>query len=322
MERPAQDQPQKYSRTGTTGGTSQSNGAAQQANRSVSLAPWFKEESPDEYIVQVHSGISFGAALLSTGRVLTWGLDGGWGAIGRDCGKQSDYPGSSSQRKAAYEACFYEPGPVDFSTLEVEPVIVSTSCSFTAVAALSEDGVLYGWGVPNRSYEGLPGALGDIDDYEYPIVSVFEGNGAVVILDTNVVKFQNGQGFVIWWDVWGKMWGQGWQENGQLGHHSGNWGRSGFYNETKRRWLWFTKPQYEDDCRYTHQTVNYGNQTSDEVLFRDSSFKYNGVTYNCKDLNKKKDDGTWLERFTFERWLAYLDCRDAGGDETTCTLST
>jgi alpha-tubulin suppressor-like RCC1 family protein len=287
-------------------------GQGQIAVKSVALAPWFRATNPDEYVTLVHSGIGFGAALLSTGKVLTWGRNDGdmengsvndWGALGRRCA--SGTTGSASAKAAVRDNCYRSPGYVSWAG--TAPRIVQIACSFTAVTALAQDGTLYGWGAPVRSYEGYPskiegGGRGK-ELFEYASSYAAPDVGAIIVVDRNVVKFQVGQGFVIWWDNNGKQWGRGWHENGSLGHHAGNWGRPGFYNETRKRWIWFSKPQYEG-CHYTDQAKGYGSWNSDaEIYFKHNSNTYNKVKYYCDDLDKKVD-GAWVNRLTFEECLA------------------
>jgi alpha-tubulin suppressor-like RCC1 family protein len=303
-ERSIGDQQTKYSGRTSVAFNAYPDGVGQIAVKSTALAPWFREaNNPDGYIVQVHSGISYGAALLSTGRMLTWGDGAHRGALGRKC------PTSPT---SAAEACAHTPTLVEFDKLGANPNIVQFSCSFSAVTALAEDGTLYGWGVPERSYEGYPSDGGGrgTEVYEYGSSNLFTGylpadRGAIIVVDRNVVDFQTGQGFVIWWDVNGKQWGRGWHEHGSLGHHGGNWGRPGFFNETRKRWVWFTEPQYED-CQYNDQSSGYGSWPSDEaVMFKTTvKNKYNGVDYYCSDLNlKDPNTGAWLHRFSLEQCL-------------------
>ncbi|MDR0594567.1 MAG: hypothetical protein LBG60_15230 [Bifidobacteriaceae bacterium] len=302
-------------------------GQGQIAVKSVALAPWFRSaDNPNGYVVMVHSGIAFGAALLSTGRVLTWGRNDGlldghgsdWGALGRYC--PDGTTGTSSQKTAVRDNCYRSPGYVEFNVVPT-PKIVSLACSFTAVTVLAEDGTLYGWGTPLRSYEGYPtniegGGRGkEVFEFASEYIArqssgTYRDYGAVIVVDRYVTKFQVGQGFVIWWDRNGKMWGRGWQENGALGHHGGNWGRPGFFNETRKRWVWFSAPEYEG-CDYGDQvSPGYGGWTDGEnITFRTD--RYNSYTYvnssgakvtarfYCSDLNEKVN-GAWTKRFTFE----------------------
>jgi alpha-tubulin suppressor-like RCC1 family protein len=289
-ERAEGDQPHRYSGQGNA--ASYPKGQGQIAVKSVALSKWFRANNPDEHIVQVHSGISFGAALLSTGRVVTWGMSD-YGAIGRKC------PTSPA---TARDTCLHNPGYVDFGGKN--PGIVSLSCSFTAVTALAQDGTMYGWGAPIRSYEGYPSALLNPGQEIFEYTSSFVGAGAVIVVDRNVVKFQTGQGFIIWTDRNGKQWGQGWQENGQIGHHGTNWGRPGLFNESRKRWIWFSQPQYED-CDVADQVGGYGSQPDGaNIMFKETSYKYHGdgKKYVCSDLNEKAG-GAWTRRFSLEQCL-------------------
>ncbi|MDR2567388.1 MAG: hypothetical protein LBC97_15265 [Bifidobacteriaceae bacterium] len=313
-ERAEGDHPAEYSGRPGVNYNDYPEGEGQIAVKSVALEPWFRENSPSEYIVQVHSGIGFGAALLSTGRMLTWGRNDGkiedgtvndWGAVGRRCAETTT---------AARDHCYRSPGFVQWDG--TPPNIVQFSCSFTAVTALADDGTLYGWGAPVRSYEGYPskieGSTGRGSEV-FEIVSSYKSPdpGAIIVVARNVKDFQTGQGFVIWWDTYGKQWGRGWHEHGSLGHHGGNWGRPGFFNETRTRWVWFSEPQYED-CQYSDQkSPGYTKWTSDDqVMFKDTGTlpknKYNGVDYYCMDLNQKSASGKWLKRFSLEECLEGL----------------
>jgi alpha-tubulin suppressor-like RCC1 family protein len=301
-ERPGGDENSGYS-GGRTGAQIDA-GAPQVAKPSKGLSPWFRANSPDEYIVQVHSGIAFGAALLSTGRVLSWGPDPTVGAIGRQC------TGSVAQMAA----CARKPGLVDFGS--TKPKIVSVSCSFTACAVLSADGELYAWGKPERSYEGLPDHRPVTYDPKHlgaavlPQVSSFGGGGSVVRLAKNVTDFQAGQGYFIWHLENGQYWGRGYNSLGQLGHKAGNYGAyPGFFNESLTRPVWFSKSYYRG-CWSVDQTSPIYDSPSkwpgDQIMFRSVShvFLGDGKSYNCADLNQKNSSGGWKNRFTLDECLA------------------
>ncbi|MDR2382034.1 MAG: hypothetical protein LBE08_12875, partial [Bifidobacteriaceae bacterium] len=92
-ERPANDEPFRAYSGGVTPNMNlnESKPKAVTARKSQALQRWFRNYEgvdskvpTDGHIVQVHSGDQFGAALLSTGRVLTWGYDED-SALGRDC---------------------------------------------------------------------------------------------------------------------------------------------------------------------------------------------------------------------------------------------
>jgi alpha-tubulin suppressor-like RCC1 family protein len=293
-ERPDGDENSGYS-----GGRTQAElnkGLPQIAMPSKGLAPWFRSRNPEEYIVQVHSGIAFGAALLSTGRVLTWGVDSRVGAIGRPC---------TTGNTAAKEACARNPGYVDFGTRK--PKIVSISCAFTATAALAQDGVLYGWAKPERSYENLP----DNRKLNYgpatlPQVSSFSGPGSVVEISKNVTSFQSGQGYFIWQLENGEYWGRGYNPRGSLGHEAGNYGEAGIF-DTVTRPVWFAKPYYRG-CWVTNQTSPSHTSTSkwpgDQIMFGSGTYSFQGKSYKCTDLNIKNPDGSWKNRYTMDDCLA------------------
>jgi alpha-tubulin suppressor-like RCC1 family protein len=277
-------------------------GLPQLAVPSRGLSDWFRANSPDEYIVQIHSGIAFGAALLSTGRVLSWGRTQHFGAIGRQC-----LVGNTAQR----EACARAPGLVDFGGRE--PKIVSISCAFTAVGALAADGVFYGWGKPERSYENLP----DIRSVSYnpshlgsallPQVSSFGGAGSVVEIARNVVSFQSGQGYFFWQLENGQYWGRGYNSKGQLGNKAGNYGVPGGFNETLTRAVWFTKSYYQGCWSVNQTSPGYGAASKwpgDQIMMGSGTSIFDWRSYHCTDLNDKNTDGTWVRRFTLDQCLA------------------
>jgi hypothetical protein len=198
------------------------------AARSVALEPYFRRNNAEEYIVQVHSGIGFGAALLSTGRVLTWGQDeDDWAALGRKC----------EQKKSADRLlCARTPGYVDFglgydaSGAPISPKVVGLSCGYTATVVLTEDGDLWAWSMPAISYEGHE-ILRDVDN-------------TPVKMATQVADFQPGEGYIIWWTMDGRTRGIGYNQKGALGQHAGNYGKSGREDETAERPIWFAKERY------------------------------------------------------------------------------
>jgi alpha-tubulin suppressor-like RCC1 family protein len=276
-ERPAGDQPNTYS--GVAPGTTRSqaqpkpdmsrnlpvaNRRPVRAARSEALSGWFRSNpaAADEYIVQVHSGIQFGSALLSNGKVLTWGQDNLWSALGRQCSGGA----SASQacaRTPAYAAFPATPNPD--GTVAV-PKAVGLSCSFTACFVITETGDLWGYGVPARSYE----AHNVLDETPFP-----------VLLAHRVSRFQAGQGYVIWWTMDGNTRGLGYNPRGSLGIHAGNWGqrRGGFFSETKERELWFGK--YED--RWCIAFANQVNSWSTSSL-PSGWYKQGGKVYNAQGV--------------------------------------
>ncbi|MDR2348155.1 MAG: hypothetical protein LBD90_06015 [Bifidobacteriaceae bacterium] len=193
------------------------------ARQSESLRPWFASVNEQEYIVQVHSGIRFGAALLSTGRIITWGKDYGsssWAALGRECS------GNANQLLA----CARNPDYAQFPAVAGQdgslaaPRFVGLSCAFTACFAITSAGDLWGWGAPIRSYE-----VHDVLDQVVTPVRMASG----------VTHFQAGQGYVIWWTADGQNRGIGYNPRGSLGVHAGNYGQGGLFSETKERAVWF-----------------------------------------------------------------------------------
>jgi alpha-tubulin suppressor-like RCC1 family protein len=307
-ERAEGDQPNQYS--GRTG-TSYPDGTAQIAVKSRALAPWFRSVNPDEYVVQVHSGSAAGVAMLSTGRLLTWGTespdDYDGGAIGRQC---------PSSPAATRNACYHRPAPVDFKAIRPQPSIVRVSAAFTGVTALAEDGTLYGWGGAHTSWEGYPdywkpkpGVSSEVPEY----ASSFTGDGGVIVVARNVVDFQDGQGYIMWWERDGSHWARGWNRYGQAGHTAANWGVGGLsarHDETRTRQVWFSKPQYED-CKPEWVTPAWDDLSVQDPLTerlfkigKDYTTTYNGTEYYCSDLNIKNPDGTWANRYTFEQCLA------------------
>ncbi|UCR88542.1 RCC1 domain-containing protein [Mycetocola spongiae] len=104
------------------------------ASLSKSMAPWFKGNvAPGAgYIVDIRGGIDMGAALLSDGRLLTWG--GATDRIGRPTN------GQHTRRPAVV------PGISD---------IVNVTHSFTGWMAMDSKGDVYGFG-SHVNYEILP----------------------------------------------------------------------------------------------------------------------------------------------------------------------
>jgi alpha-tubulin suppressor-like RCC1 family protein len=305
-ERPDGDE--NYPATsGYSGGRTQAQinaGQSQVAMRSKGLAPWFRAANPEEYIVQIHSGIAFGAALLSTGRVLSWGSSTTIGALGRQC------TGSDSQK----DACARKPGYVDLGSSQ--PKIVSLSCAFTACGALSEDGDLYGWAKTERSYEGLPDYRSVTYDPAHlgaatlPQASSFGGPGSVVRMAKNVTDFLAGQGYFIWHLENGEYWSRGYNSHGQQGHRGANYGAyPGFFFETLTRPVWFSKPYYRE-CTTGDQTGEIYDRPSkwpgNNITFKSVKHLYLGNLkyYNCADLNEKNPSGAWKNRFTLDECIA------------------
>ncbi|MDR0627341.1 MAG: hypothetical protein LBG11_08825 [Bifidobacteriaceae bacterium] len=306
-------------------------GEPQIAVKSKALSEWFRTNNKDEFIVQVHSGTAFGAALLSTGRVLTWGSTKSniyyqAGAIGRRCAGDG----------AAQELCAHSPRDLDFGGLSARPHIVKMSCQYTGAAALDDKGNLYGWGGRHTSWENYPdrwkgwygqssatagrwdkdllaGSTGvSHENFTGRFVSGFVGGGAVIRVATRVRDFQDGQGYTGGWDQDGKQWGRGWNRVGAVGHTGTNWGFGNLDNrardETRTRWVWFSEPQYED-C-FVEETSGWENldltdEAAEEIIFnsKEVTYKGNNRKYNCADLNAKNASDQWLHRFTLEQCL-------------------
>jgi alpha-tubulin suppressor-like RCC1 family protein len=170
---------------------------------SRALQGWFRENNADSYVIQVHSGIYFGAALLSDGKVLTWGKD--WmQAIGRGCDKNGTHKQQNCTDNQARTPNYLEAYMADPNapTGAYIPIVVKRlSCAFTAMIALTNDGVLWGWGAEGGlyvSYEGME---------LYPAAFA-----------TNVESFQTGQGYVLWRKNDGKRYGIGYNPRGSVGH--------------------------------------------------------------------------------------------------------
>ncbi|MHA3724488.1 hypothetical protein ACXR2T_11485 [Leucobacter sp. HY1910] len=151
-----------------------------QARQSKALSPWFKNNvgQGEPYIVQVAGGIDMGHAVLSNGRVLTWG--GNDTRIGgRPSGGGNPAP--------------HNPGLVPESSLAN---ITSTAAGFTGTILLDANQNLYGYGAS--------------DDYgKFP--------QSPVLVSSDVVDFSAGQGFYIWRLSSGENWGQGYNAQGVLG---------------------------------------------------------------------------------------------------------
>jgi alpha-tubulin suppressor-like RCC1 family protein len=189
------------------------------AARADSLSKWFRSaNNPDGYIIQMHSGWHFGAALLSTGKVLTWGKSQSKAALGRVCKNDS---------------CARSVGFLDFSSFKngntpiygASPRFVGLSCGFYACYGLTENGDLWGWG--RQDILGFEGR-GDLNDEPIPSK-----------VASNVRQFQAGMGYIIWWTMDGKNMGRGYNSRGMLGGLAGNYGVKGLSNETAARSVWF-----------------------------------------------------------------------------------
>jgi hypothetical protein len=196
------------------------------AAESKSLEPWFRRNSPNEYIVQVHSGFGFGAALLSTGRVLTWGQDPAtWAALGRDCNQRP--------LTDAWYTCARTPAYAQFSPEALKngsPGVVGLSCGYTATVVLTAQGDLWAWGMPATAYENR---------------EALKAAGPMPTkLASRVTRFQPGEGYIIWWTRDGAMRGVGYNPRGALGAHAGNYGNSALVNETKERPVWFVRQRH------------------------------------------------------------------------------
>jgi alpha-tubulin suppressor-like RCC1 family protein len=254
-------------------GQSPSSSKAVIAMPSTALAPWFRYENPDEYIIQVHSGIYFGAALLSTGRVLTWGKEHAQ-ALARLC-----TTAKSSQCDDQARSPAYADQPVDTK-------LVQLSCTFTAMVALSEDRVLYGWGAssPYVSYEYLP---------HYPMQPVKYGDGSPV---TDAVRFQTGQGYFLWWTADGRLFSQGYNPRGSTGHRASM--PDGDYDVPHE--AWFAGEEFMG-CTYT------------SMMSKGSGEKNTPPVYSgCGRLRQPWDGETGPEReyqyrFTMAQCIAWAD---------------
>ncbi len=179
------------------------------ARRSTVLNDWNRANSPSAHIVAIDSGINLGGALLSTGQVLTWGT-----SASRVGGR---LPNSSS---AATNRLARAPG-----VLPNMSNVVHLAYTFTGAAMVTADGRLYGYG--DDSYECFP---------RWPDTTIFCGGGVryptvPAEIDTNVVDFSVGQGYVRW-KKWVpdadapdgyrfEAWGQGYNPRGAIGHDTG-----------------------------------------------------------------------------------------------------
>jgi len=178
------------------------------AQRSTVLNDWNRTNSPGSYIVQLDSGINLGGALLSDGRVLTWGTN-----AGRVGGR---LPNDS---KAATLRAARAPG-----VLPNMSDVVALQYTFTGAAMVTSDGALYGYG--DDSYECFP---------KWPGKATFCGGASYEtvpgLLDTGVVSFSVGQGHIRWTKqvadsttssgLGYETWGQGYNPRGAIGHPVG-----------------------------------------------------------------------------------------------------
>ena len=152
------------------------------------------------------SGIYFGAALLSTGRVLSWGSNGSAaGALGRTCGDPSAKPEPDYCNRNNYAGA-RNPGYV-----EQVPRFQSIESGFTAIRGLTPDGELWGWSAKELAY-----CLNYTCDYagirKFPPVKIA----------TNVISARMGQGYVIWETDEHRYFAQGYNPAGALGHTAYN----------------------------------------------------------------------------------------------------
>ncbi|MDR1151648.1 MAG: hypothetical protein LBK72_04090, partial [Bifidobacteriaceae bacterium] len=229
-ERPLGDEPTDFSGTTRRGLKSQSPSMTAKpprpvyAMKSTALDRWTRKNSPDEYVIQVVSGIYFGGALLSSGRVLTWGSNGSsLGALGRTCGDPSAKPSPDYCDKNSHAGA-RTPGFV-----ERVPALTSIEATFTAFRGLSADGQLWGWSAKELAYCG--GAYTTCDYTGLP-------KWPPVKVATGVRTCQAGQGYLIWQTFDGKFYGMGYNPVGSLGHSAYN-GNGAMRNNTIRELVFF-----------------------------------------------------------------------------------
>ncbi|MDR2454300.1 MAG: hypothetical protein LBD51_07130 [Bifidobacteriaceae bacterium] len=253
-ERPANDEPAgKYSgNVKPNMNLNQGTPKPVTARKSQALQRWFRNyegadsKVPTEgHIVQVHSGDEFGAALLSTGRVLTWGNDED-SALGRDC--VTGYKNGNAR-----EVCARTPAYAVFPEMELDDFVVSLSCGYAMTAALTSKGDLYAWAASDA----------DIRFRDVSLVSAQR-------MARNVTNFQVGEAYLLYWmtDAAGneKVRGVGFNMLGALGHVGGNYGTGTLnatladssFNEdndlyTKDRPVWFAAEQYNWCVRRSQQ---------------------------------------------------------------------
>lgn len=193
------------------GGTGDATGSQRTARRSTVLNAWNRTNSPDSHIVLIDSGINLGGALLSDGRVLTWGTN-----AGRVGGRLPNSTAAANLRAARTAGVL--PNMSD---------VVHLAYTFTGAAMVTSDGRLYGYG--DDSYECFPrwpGAALAIGGCRGPVYDTVPG-----LLDTDVVSFAVGQGHIRWTTAVAdpgapdgvrlQMWGQGYNPRGAIGHPTG-----------------------------------------------------------------------------------------------------
>jgi hypothetical protein len=229
-ERPTGDEPTDFSGTTRRGLISQApdltlkNPRPVYAMKSVGLDPWTRKNSPNEYVVQVVSGIYFGAALLSSGKVLTWGNNGAsLGALGRTCGDPSSNPRPDYCNRDSYA------GARSPALAEQVPAFTSIEASFTAIRGLTQSGELWGW-----SAKELPYCSGAYTTCDYTGLPKWP---PVKVAD-NVRACQAGQGYLIWQTFDGKYYGMGYNPVGALGHSAFN-GNGAMRNNQIRELVFF-----------------------------------------------------------------------------------
>ncbi|MDR0945998.1 MAG: hypothetical protein LBM66_07555 [Bifidobacteriaceae bacterium] len=199
------------------------------AVESSGLAPWFRENNPSEYIVSVVSGIHFGAAVLSDGKVLSWGQEPG-GALGRTCGGSSPDactavdPRCQHGRPKGEPLCQMENYPDYVETLPdpAQDPVVNVQATFTSAVVLTRSGKLFGYGglklAGNADWTGLSRwvtgkLLGPWDGKLH-----FGTHEGVAFIAEGVVGFNVGQGYVIYETADGRWFGQGTRVGGNLGN--------------------------------------------------------------------------------------------------------
>lgn len=178
------------------------------ATKSTVFDAWLRS-NPGVQVVSVDSGINLGGALLSDGRVLTWGT-----SASRVGGRLPNSSSADTNRQAR--------------TLGLLPNmsnVVHLAYTFTGGAMITADGDLYGYG--DDSYECFP---------RWPNTTIFCGGGVRYPtvpghLDTDVVSFSVGQGYIRWkkWvpdssqpdGVRYESWAQGYNPRGAVGHPRG-----------------------------------------------------------------------------------------------------
>jgi alpha-tubulin suppressor-like RCC1 family protein len=270
------------------------------AARANSLAPWFRSaNNPDGYIVQMHSGWHFGAALLSTGKVLTWGEDKTKAALGRVC---KDKP------------CARTPAFLDFSSFKngntpiygASPRFVGLSCGFYACYGITENGDLWGWGRQDAlAFEGRD----ELNDEPIPSK-----------VASNVRQFQAGMGYIIWWTMDGYNMGRGYNSRGMIGTLAGNYGVKNHSTETKARNIWFGN----NGQRQCSKTYNQQRPPVDADGIWDKKKDQkppSGWVENTKEKFWYNATGNIVYRdgeYTNDKWILYESSNDK--DRKTCHL--